>query len=133
MINIGLDNGIIINSNKEIKAPFWVKLDFFNNLDRTCAEVCYWRKCWGLRNCIIDTLIEKEEDFYDCPLNVSDINNILEIIQYFIVPSNWEREGRSIWSWDEIKWRLLQQWINLHWLARYMEKNEIEVYFYDSY
>ena len=60
---MGLENGIVIKSNKEIKAPFWIKLDFFNNLDRTRAGVCYWRRCYGLRDRIVDILIEKKGDF----------------------------------------------------------------------
>lgn len=130
---MGLDNGIIIKSNKEIKAPFWVKLDFFNNLDRTRAEVCYWRKCWGIRNLIIDELNNGDEDFFEYRLLVSDIHNIRKVLKYFNNRKRWTRFGHSIWDWDEIKWKLVYQQMNLYWLARYMEKNEVEVYFYDSY
>ena len=130
---MGLDNGIIIKANKEIKAPFWVKLDFFNNLNRTRAEVCYWRKCWGIRNLIIDELNNGDEDFFEYRLSVSDIHNIRRVLKYFNNRKRWTRFGQSIWDWDEIKWKLVYQQINLYWLAQYMEKNEVEVYFYDSY
>lgn len=130
---MGLDNGIVIKANKEIKAPFWVKLDFYNNLNRNTAEVCYWRKCYGLRRKILDSFPCHDEEAGGIFLCRDDVEDIAKIIQSFCDPNNWEKTGDSIWQWQEIKWTLLQQWINLHWLARYMKHNDVEVYFYDSY
>lgn len=37
------------------------------------AEVCYWRKCWGIRNLIIDELVDNEEDFGEYELSITDV------------------------------------------------------------
>lgn len=97
------------------------------------AEVCYWRKCWGIRNLIIDELVDSNEDFGEYELSITDVNNIRRVLAYFNSAKRWARYDHSIWEWKEIRFILLRQRVRLLWLARYMKKNNVKVYFYDSY
>lgn len=130
---MGLDNGIVIKANKEIKAPFWIHLEYFDSMQHNHAEICYWRKCWGIRNLIIDKLIDDKEDSGEYELSITDVNNIRRVLAYFNSAKKWERDSDSIWEWKEIRFTLLRQRVRLLWLTRYMKKNNVKVYFYDSY
>ena len=100
---------------------------------RDQAEVCYWRKCWGIRDLIIDKIGRSESDLGEYKLTITDINNIRRAIKYFNTSRKWSRYGHSVWEWREMRFILLRQRIYLRWLARYMKKNDVKVYFYDSY
>ena len=126
---MGLDNGIVIKSNKRIKVPFWVRPTYRTpNMDG--IELCYWRKCWGLGNDILNVLDDSEDD-YSYSIDEVQVKRIMKKIQIYFRHHNWW--NNSFWAWQEIRPRLIRDLINLHWLARYMKKNDVEVYFYDSY
>ena len=130
---MGLDNGIILKVN-----PDTLTTNKLVRLDKTWGEdpnteVCYWRKCWGIRNAII----EKFHFLTDCvefKLDVEDIPVVIRILFDFYGKEEWEENADSIWEWDEFKDTLKQQILNLTWLYNYMLENpECEVIFYDSY
>ena len=126
---MGLDNGIVFQNDVGIDAPFWVKIESCN-YDET--EVCYWRKCWGIRNAVINLF--DNEDQYMYMLDRDTVIQIGKILKQFSNKKYWETHGHSIWEWSEIKRRLRRQRIALHWLARCMKKYpDLYVYFYDSY
>lgn len=128
---MGLDNGIILRdvNPKELVVNKLINLD---NLEDTSAEICYWRKCWGIRNAIVGKLHFNDNE--ESKLDVEDIPVIIKILFDFYGQTEWEEDADSIWEWDEFKDTLRQQIFNLMWLYDYMLKHsDAEVIFYDSY
>lgn len=128
---MGLDNGIILRdvNSKELVVNKLINLD---NLGNTSVEICYWRKCWGIRNAIVEKL--HLNDGEESKLDVEDIPVIIKILFDFYGQTEWEEDADSIWEWDEFKDTLRQQIFNLVWLYNYvLEHPNVEVIFYDSY
>lgn len=97
-------------------------------------EVCYWRKCWGLRNEILSALRDAEGDEYEIKIDADAADVIADVINGWMDPEKWETEGDSIWEYEVMAPHLEQDIINLKWLAEYLDENpETECYFYDSY
>ena len=134
---MGLDNGIYVKSNKRqliradlpegINYPF--EKDYNNEI-----EIVYWRKNWGLRNAVMDHF-ESSVDQYRFNIETpSQVIELIEIIASFLDEEKWEEIGNSIWSYNEIRPVLIQNIINLAFIASYMEQNpDIYLIFYDSY
>lgn len=128
---MGLDNGIILRdvNSKELVVNKLINLD---NLEDTSVKICYWRKCWGIRNAIVGKLHFNDNE--ESKLDVEDIPVIIKILFDFYGQTEWEEDADSIWEWDEFKDTLRQQIFNLMWLYDYMlEHSDAEVIFYDSY
>lgn len=133
---MGLDNGIIaIIKEKELPEDFPSVLDKFDldNLNQNgVLSVAYWRKCWNIRNAIIEKLHLK--DGGDSNLDIEDIQAIINILKKFINPKYWEDNNDCIWEYDEMLEANLEIILNLVWLKNYKIKNpSVKVYFYDSY
>lgn len=132
---MGLDNGIRINKKyrgEELNLPWFVEIDEFQ-------DICYWRKCWGIRDDIV-RILHMGDDGGEQNLDAEDIPAIIRVIKKYITGGQeyWDENGRSIWEFSEIKDRLLQSFMNLLWLKGELERREQEgindfVYFYDSY
>lgn len=134
---MGLDNGIIVKSNKRTITrdilPATIKYPF----DEPEAEILYWRKNWGLRNAVMnhfgwmDASEEQYEFYIDTPEQVLEF---IEIIASFLDEERWENEGDSIWSYEEARPGLVRNIVNLALIHAFMCEN-LDVYleFYDSY
>ena len=130
---MGLDNGITIykknlNSSIILNESF-IPLDY---------EVCYWRKCWGIRNDIISYLHnthEIQEDLYEYELTLEDLQAIYDILLSWYNKKKWNESGRSIWDWKTIKEQLRYDCNRLAYLIAKKEVygDDLPVYFYDSY
>lgn len=131
---MGLDNGFVVHGLKRKDIPLFVKLPFDFDLKDDSIEIAYYRKCWGLRNMIVNTL-HMPSDGYETKVDSEDLAAILRKITPFFKEDYWENEGDSIWTFDEaFEFTLLQQTINLKWLYSYMlEHPEVTCVFYDSY
>lgn len=133
---MGLDNGIIIKNYTRAQLPKSFRYPFEKDYVLDEVEICYWRKCWGLRNEFLNTCFSrrKDEEFY-FKLGVKEVEELLNIITYFLKhPKAWDEYGDSIWTYKNFKPQLKNQKHNLKVLARWMKKNpEAEVVFYDSY
>lgn len=132
---MGLDNGIRIDKERtkaNITFNPAIVGDSFTN------ELLYWRKCWGLRDDIVNYLCDKynvERDFYSQDLDVDDLIKIREIIHSWSHKKKWARESRSIWSWKSIKRSLRKDAEVLAYLIALKEKegDNLVLFFYDSY
>ena len=135
---MGLDNGICIKKNA-LTQLININDTFIDSNDNINAiDITYWRKCWGLRNDIMEYLTTKyhvNDDYYSFNLEVEDIKQIIEILISWYDKKKWNSESRSIWTWKEIKGNLLNSIRNLSYLLGKMEDypNGFIVYFYDSY
>lgn len=128
---MGLDNGITLNASPDkYDVNKLIKLN--KTYDGLKTEVCYWRKCWGVRNAIVEKLHLNDNE--KSKLDAEDIPVIIKILFSFYGKEEWEGNANSIWEWEEFKDALRQQILNLTWLYDYMLDNpECEVIFYDSY
>lgn len=124
---MGLDNGIIVKT--KINYPKFVDVTHINNTD----EICYWRKCWGIRNSIMALFPERTKTQSIFNLTREDIWDILNILKWFNNKNKWDTSANSIWEYHEFKPILKRQIKTLKWLYSYMNNHEVELYFYDSY
>ena len=132
---MGLDNGIIVKNKykellEELGPDYW---EDHKSKDDNDYDLCYWRKCWGIRNAIIKKF-HFPETCGEYKLDLEDIPVIIKILEGFCNSNNWEEYGDSIWEYDDYIHTLIEQIVNLKIFYKYWKKHpEIEVYFYDSY
>lgn len=128
---MGLDNGIVIR--KLTEEQFNQIPDRISLNDRLEEyELCYWRKCWSIRN-QINRLIKMGEDEFDKQLKQEDIEGIIAILKKHLNKDYYNDYADTIWSYNEIKNVLKSQIKNLNWLKEFMKTNNNEVFWYDSY
>lgn len=131
---MGLDNGIIVTYTEFTKSIPWLRKFIISpNIDD--YEICYWRKCWNVRNVILRILSQKGHgNDISNELSIKDITKIIHALKSFNY-HNWDDNGSSIWTWEEQKPHIKKQIKNLKKLVRLKRKHneEIRVYFYDSY
>ena len=133
---MGLDNGICIKNIPKEDIPSFVKsyTDFDNDI-----EICYWRKCWNIRNDIMNRFHGYDNEY--TYLEREDIPAIIKILESWLSESKWTEayeDNDTIWEYDEYRKNdLIQQIINLKWLYEYLKDyppaEKEDFYFYDSY
>jgi hypothetical protein len=131
---MGLDNGIYLQDIKreQIKFPWFVILPFDRDYDDR-TDICYWRKCWGIRN-EIRSILHMSDNEYEHEVEEDDVPAIVRKLEDFLDEEYWENNADSIWEYDEFKPCLLQQIKNLLWLREYLKEHpNVKCYFYDSY
>lgn len=136
---MGLDNGICVRRTPETTKI--KELEVFNRDWDTELKydfsVTYWRKCWGLRNDVLFLIGKRwaSEEEWKFKLTKDDVDNIIELL----VSYNEETWEDSIWEWtsEEEGWSyseyVKQNIEDLKLLRQFMDKYDLEVYFYDSY
>lgn len=128
---MGLDNGILIKSHIEEAKEFY-PTNYVYKSDNS-IEVCYWRKCWGIRNEIINKF-HFPQDCGSYKLDKEDISVIIKIILKFCNSEYYKENADSIWEYDEMINNLTTQIVNLKLLTKIWDKYpDLEVEFYDSY
>lgn len=131
---MGLDNGIRIKGMSEKdynKMPYKESIQFYT--ESNCIEPVYWRKCWGLREVILDVLHMKNDE-YKKEIDPEDISTIIRKLKPFLSRDYWDEYADSIWEYDEYFDTIYQQLVFLEWFKVYYKKHpKLEVYFYDSY
>ena len=134
---MGLDNGFLVCSDKRIVTRDMLpsRLIFPFERDDGAPEIIYWRKNWGLRDAVLDYISDRDaEDCYYQITTVDQVNGIMSIICDFMDKDIWETEGRSIWSYGQIKKVLKTNLHNLKVISKFMKNNpDIYLCFYDSY
>lgn len=135
---MGLDNSIEIkrnaytNSIPELR-QFELEYDKAYEYD---FEICYWRKCWNIRNDILWIIGERLSDKYEYTLDKEDIDQIIKLLESYNA-DNFEDSGGCIWDWDDEEYpyseKIQQDIASLKVLRQLMDKYELDVYFYDSY
>ena len=140
MFIIGLDNGIYVKSNKRIitreQLPNGIIYPFNKDYEGS-VEIAYWRKCWGLRNDIMNTFGWRTKSPDEWKFEIStpaQVIDLIALIAKWLDKERWEDEGDSIWEYDDIKNMLVQNIINLSIIQSYMTINpDVYLEFYDSY
>ena len=128
---MGLDNQIEIKRRADLPARAFA---YFDNKHNRNLEVAYWRKCWNVRNIIMDILkVEEDNDSYTT-MTVDDVDAVIKALRK-MNKKNWLDCGDTIWSWKEFKGIQRHNIRNLRHLHHMMRKQPevFEVYFYDSW
>ena len=135
---MGLDNGIQIKRNTSTNSiPELKQFELaYDNKYQFDFEICYWRKCYNIRNMIMDVVESARDNDNSDILTTTDIEKIIHGLQSFN-SANWQENGGSIWDWDDEEYpyseKIQRDIENLKNLQTLMEKYDLEVYFYDSY
>lgn len=135
---MGLDNGIQIKRNTSTNSiPELKQFELaYDNKHQFDFEICYWRKCYNIRNMIMDVVESARDNDNSDILTTTDIEKIIHGLQSFN-SANWQENGGSIWDWDDEEYpyseKIQCDIENLKNLQTLMEKYDLEVYFYDSY
>lgn len=127
---MGLDNGIVVRAtenNMVLKALAPYKKDWCDEF-----EICYWRKCWNIRNDILNMLGKRFSEEWRHELTELDVDGILSILDSY-TEENWDESGGSIWEYAEMAESLAEQKNALLLLKRLMCEHGVSAYFYDSY
>ena len=99
------------------------------------VEVCYWRKWWSFRNCIINRLCKSTDDErYEYKLSISDVRYMRQLlVNYLHHPEIFDSEN-NYWCFADMKNEIRKDIRNLQLLARWMRHHPDKgVFFYDSY
>jgi hypothetical protein len=130
---MGLDNGINIKRTDRIAKYFNEKLyPHFYYVNDCDIEIAYWRKCWNIRNAILDILDVTEDNDSHTEISIPQMKEIIKFLKS-LNENNWEENGYSIWTWEESKKHIKFQIKKLKRLIKLMKRYDIEVYFYDSW
>lgn len=96
-------------------------------------ELCYWRKCWNIRYCFISNIQENVDDYYYL-ITIDNLPNIIKDLECLLNKNKWQKNGGSIWLYEEYADALFFDILNLKKLYKYMSENpDVYAYFYDSY
>lgn len=133
---MGLDNGVLLKvRNEKDYAKAYRLFNHESWYDADECSVCYWRKCYGIRNAILRVVDPSVTNEYRFPVTLDNIDDIIKTFKYFLHKKEWEEDADSIWEWNENTRR--NQARNLRglkrlrrWLKRHPDDT---AYFYDSY
>lgn len=133
------DSGIIIRSTnrtltREILPPEMI-YPFDKRTIIDGEELVYWRKSYGICNAILNYCkknnIPKNEGTNDYILKKENIFDLVEIVLHFMDRDTWNKEGDSIWTYDEVLSYLRKILNNLLVIKKFMEHNpDIYLVFY---
>lgn len=139
---MGLDNGIILETNKPIRYfPWFADFELIkeeSTAEKYVYELAYWRKCWGLRECIFqitDTPIDSDQ--YEYNFQKEEIKQVIKLLLEVNNKEDWQ-DMSNIWDYedDNVGKMLFFQIGTLMWAYEWMNKRPqdiIRCYFYDSY
>ena len=134
---MGLDNGILVKHVTNSKAiAILAKWRDHWYEDTPVYEICYWRKCWNVRQAILDICEQDSPNDWQYALNISEVCEIKGYLES-LNEKIWDSEslyGGSIWTWEEHEPHNQTHIEALTDLIEAMQYDpDMVVYFYDSY
>ena len=137
VLNDYLNNYARIEKEKDVDAKNFEKI-YIGGLKQFLYghegnELCYWRKCWNIRYCFISNIQENVDDYYYL-ITIDNLPNIIKDLECLLNKNKWQKNGGSIWLYEEYADALFFDILNLKKLYKYMSENpDVYAYFYDSY
>lgn len=131
---MGLDNGLILHTAKQINFPKELHIDdWWQSNDQYHYGICYWRKCWNIRREMAHIINAPLDYVAKYDLDITEVKNLWRAINELNSKRAWE-DGDSFWSYDEMRDHLDNDLLKLEWLIDFMGKDdESQVEFYDRY
>ena len=136
---MGLDNGVLVKSTKRQLTRADLPVGIFYPFEQDYSdgiEIVYWRKCWGLRTDIMNTLGWRTSlDPYRYEISKpAQVLEFIEVVASWLDEERWEEDGDSIWTYEEIRRNLIHSLVNLGMMYTYMIDNpDVYLEFYDSF
>lgn len=136
---MGLDNGVLVKSTKRQLTRADLPVGIFYPFEQDYGdgiEIVYWRKCWGLRTDIMNTLGWRTSlDPYRYEISKpAQVLEFIEVVASWLDEERWEEDGNSIWTYEEIRRNLIHSLVNLGMMYAYMIDNpDVYLEFYDSF
>lgn len=134
---MGLDNGIVLKIDEFPKDFYTEKSDFgTSSYDEKAKElnIAYWRKCWGIREAILNIVGRNNLDEFEYKIEWDDVPAIIRALKNFLNEKYWNDSADSIWEYEEYIDTMIDIILNLKWLEKYLKDHkDAECYFYDSY
>lgn len=132
---MGLDNMVYLITKTPIHTDlmpegfgegdtWWFGMDCRENRDTGEPEywycIAYWRKCWGIRNDILEVLTDNG---YCAEDNVNDyftgdvcfLKLIEKVNRKYFDPDNWDDQTCYVWDWHELVHHLVNNSIAMLW------------------
>lgn len=97
---MGLDNGIVLKIDEFPKDFYTEKSDFgTSSYDEKAKElnIAYWRKCWGIREAILNIVGRNNLDEFEYKIEWDDIPAIIRALKNFLNEKYWNDSADSIW------------------------------------
>ena len=129
---MGLDNWIMVKKHKS--KPVNKLLSYVFTYDKYFDEyeIAYYRKCWNLRHRIMDATSAPFDEHNNIPIKHEEVKEIMKSLKT-LNEDNWEDEGGSIWSFEEMKEAINRDIKMLKRLYFLMFFLDLQPYFIDSY
>ena len=129
---MGLDNGLYAKGIKKLPRKIrdnWEGIDTNGKI-----ELAYWRKCWGIRNEILDALDVDRQGGGTYLVSREKLKEVIDVLKKFTNKEYWEDNADSIWEYDEFKDNQKQNIKQLRWIYGHMKWHpDVQLFFYDSY
>lgn len=141
---MGLDNGILLRTKKPLPADCPIDLEGVREPDIYKGEwfeyeICYWRKCWNIREKMYYILYND-----GAPVKEFDVNGFLSLSAFKRVwkmlndfnEKNWKYPRETIWEWVEFEDHIERDLQVIEWLIQLLkdwDTDDYEIEFYDSY
>lgn len=130
---MGLDNGIVMKYNPEVVCIGWVKKELQVFGMGFIHDLCYWRKCWNVRDIIFSIVHPKADNDTITMLTADQLLEIAAALKK-LNKKTWYEGAGSIWSWTEARRGIKKDIKNLKRAAKIKKKYpHTEIYFYDSW
>lgn len=133
---MGLDNGVMLKvKNEKDYAKAYCLFNHESWYDADECSVCYWRKCYGIRNAILRVVDPTITNEYEYSVTLDNIDDIIKTFKYFLHKKEWGEEADTIWEWDKNTRRNQARNLRgLRRLRRWLKRHPDDyAYFYDSY
>ena len=121
--------------NPEVARVGWVKreLQVFGVGYIQSYDLCYWRKCWNVRDIIFDIVHPKADNDTRTYLTAENCLEIAAALKK-LNGKTWYEGAGSIWHWGEARRSIKKDIKNLKRAAKIKKKYpHTEIYFYDSW
>lgn len=133
---MGLDNAICIKRNKYSENITALKKyeESWDKEHKYDFTVCYWRKCWNVRNDILSLLSDSYNGMGgSIDITLEELKKIRCVLKSYNRHS-WNYSSQSIWTWEEHKKINRRHIKNIKELIKLKKKYpNLEIYFVDSY
>lgn len=132
---MGLDNEFMIKKHQNQLINKILHRAFIHEKYRDMFSVAYYRKCWNVRSLVFEVLEYPSNfviDEWQFPVNQKQIKQVIKSLKT-LNEDNWEDEGSSIWTFEEMEKHLKADIRRLKILYFLMFFLKLEVHFEDSY
>ena len=137
---MGLDSGLLVKSDKRALTrdmlPAGIIYPFENDYNND-IEIAYWRKCWNIRQAVMNHFNWRFESDDQWQFSIDKPEQILELIEIFaswLDEERWEEDGNSIWTYKEVRQSIINAIVNCAIIYTFMLNNpDVYCLWYDSY